>query len=204
MSASHGEWPLAGVSRDRLMEGRVARTLADLGLDRPQVALVAGALRLAMEPRIERLGDPQHPDFLHPGRTVLILAVDAGVRDPLALAAGGLAESEHPRLRVPADRIRAELGDPVVAWLAGVPLPGAGLAEALITAPREVCLVALAERLDHCRHAKFWSETAAQERIHGEAVTIYGPVAERTDEALARRFRHWSEAFGRRLSRGPA
>jgi (p)ppGpp synthase/HD superfamily hydrolase len=183
------------------MEGRVARTLADMGLAAHEIVRVTGAHRLAMEPRRERLLDPHHPDFLHPGRTVLVLALDAQVRDPLALAAGALVESERADLRVPAERIRAELGAPLADWVGEVPLPGEGVAEALLTAPRLVCLVALAERLDHCRHAKFWSDRAAQERIHAQAVGVYGPVAERADEALARRFAHWSEAFEKTLSR---
>jgi (p)ppGpp synthase/HD superfamily hydrolase len=187
--------------RDRLMEGRVTRTLADLGLAAHEIVRVAAAHRLAMEPRRERLVDPQHPDFLHPGRTVLILAVDAGVRDPLALGAGALLESERPELRVPAERVQAELGAALADWVGGVPLPGEGVAEALITAPPLVQMVALAERLDHCRHAKFWPDRAAQERILAEAVSVYGPVAERADDALARRFAHWSEAFGRALAR---
>jgi (p)ppGpp synthase/HD superfamily hydrolase len=180
------------------MEGRLARTLEDLGLRAHDVARVTAAHRLAMEPRWTVLRDPHHPDFLHPGRTVLILALDAAVREPLALAAGALVESERSEMRVTPERIRAELGAEVAEQVASVPLPGEGLTEALIMAPRSLCLVALAERLDQCRHAKFWSDRAGQERIHGEALTIYGPVAERTDEALARRFRHWSEAFGRR------
>src|SRR5688572_22580342 len=148
------------------MEGRVARTLSEMGIAAEGVTLVQAAHRLAMEPRRERLGDPHHPDFLHPGRTVLILAVDASVRDPLALAAGALVESERSDLRVGSDRIRGELGAPLADQVAAVPLPGSGLAEALVTAERGVCLVALAERLDHCRHAKFWPERANRERIH--------------------------------------
>jgi (p)ppGpp synthase/HD superfamily hydrolase len=185
-------------SRDRLMEGRVGRTLEDMALGTADVALVQAAHRLAMEPRRDRLGDPHHPDFLHPGRTVLILAVDAGVRDPVALAAGALLESERADLRVPAERIAAELGPALADWVASVPLPGGDVAEALVTAPTTVRMVALAERLDHCRHAKFWPDRADQDRIHDEAMAVYGPIAERTDEALARRFAHWSEAFGRR------
>jgi len=99
---------------------------------------------------------------------------------------------------VPGGRIAAELGPALADWVASVPLPGVDVAEALVTAPEAVRMVALAERLDHCRHAKFWPERADQDRIHGEAMAVYGPVAERTDEALARRFAHWSEAFGRR------
>src|SRR5687768_3037263 len=158
------------------MEGRVARTLVEMGIDAEGVALVQAAHRLAMEPRRERLGDSHHPDFLHPGRTVLILAVDAGVRDPVALAAGALLESERADLRVPGGRIAAELGPALADWVASVPLPGVDVAEALVTAPEAVRMVALAERLDHCRHAKFWPERADQDRIHGEAMAVYGPV----------------------------
>ena len=188
------------LTRDGAMEGRVCRTLAELGLAPDEVALVRGAHRLAMEPRRARLGE-HDPDFLHPGRTVLVLALDAGVRDPLALAAAALVESEWPELCVPLERIGAELGEPLARWVASVPLSGEGAVEALVTAPTEVCLVALAERLDHCRHAKFWSERGAQERILEEAERVYAPLAERTDEVLARRFAHWSGAFARTLAR---
>ncbi len=190
-----------GVSRDRAMEGRVGRTLEDMGLRTDDVALVRTALRLAMEPRRERLSDARHPDFLHPGRTVLILSVDASVRDPLALAAGALLESERADLRVGQARIADQIGESLAAWVAAVPLPGDRLAEDLVTAPRAVCLVALAERLDQCRHARFWLDGDAKARALAEAVGVYGPVALRVDDALARRFSHWSRAFARTLDR---
>ena len=192
------------VERDRAMEARVARTLEDAGLAAADVERVRAAHRLAMAPRRERLGDPHHPDFLHPGRTVLVLVLDTGFRDPVGLAAAALLESEDAELRVPEGRVRAELGDDVAGWLAAVPLPGEGASEALVLAPEGVRLVALAERLDHCRHVRFRSDRRTQERFLEEAVTVYGPVAERTHLALARRFAHWAGAFARTLERaGP-
>lgn len=188
--------------RDDLMAGRIAATLEEAGFAREGLDLVGAAHRLAMEPRRRALSDDHHPDFLHPGRTVLVLLLDTALRDAGALAAAALVESQHPDLRVPDADIRSRLGTEVAARVAAVPLPEAGgLAEALVTADPEVRLVALAERLDHCRHARFWPDRQAQEEIHHQAETVYGPVAERTDERLARRFAHWSGAFARTLAR---
>ena len=186
------------VSRDQAMEGRVARTLEDAGLGPADIARVVVAHRLAMEPRRARL-DPHHPDFLHPGRGVLILVLDTPFRDPPSLAAVCLVESERPELRVSSDDIAAALGTDVADVVRAVPLEEDGLAEALVTASEEVRMVALAERLDQCRHAKFWTDRAAQQRILGQAEALFGPLAERTDPALARRFAHWTEAFRRSL-----
>jgi (p)ppGpp synthase/HD superfamily hydrolase len=190
------------VTRDRAMEGRVARTVEDAGLAPDAVALVVAAHRLAMGPRLDRILDPHDPDFLHPGRTALILLLDTQLRDPVALAAAALVESERDELRVGRDAIEDTLGDAVGVFVGSVPISEEGLVEALVTAPEAVRTVALAERLDHCRHAKFWVDRDAQVRIHDQAETVFGPVAERTDPALARRFAHWAEAFGRTLARG--
>ena len=183
------------------MEARIARTLEDAGADADAVALVVGAHRLAMTRRAVAFADPHHPDFLHPGRTALILLLDTPLRDPVALAAASLVESERPALRVEVEEIRGELGDGVAEFVREVPLEEDRLVEALVVASEEVRLVALAERLDHCRHAKFWKDRAAQERIHRQAETVFGPLAERTDATLARRFAHWSQAFARTLAR---
>ena len=188
-------------TRDGAMEVRVARALEDRAAPPAGIERVRAALRLAMEPRRALLRDPQHPEFLHPGRTGLVLILDAELWDPLALAAAALVESERPELRVPLERIRAGLGPEVAARVRAVPLPGEGAAEALLTAPREAALVALAERLDHCRHARFWPDPAARRRILAEAEAVYGPIAERVDRTLARRYRHWAGAFARSLAR---
>ena len=189
------------ITRDQAMEARVGRTLEDEGWPVADIGRVRAAHRLAMTPRIERLVDPHHPDFLHPGRTVLILILDAGFRDLAGLAAAALVESEREDLRVDRSVIRDALGPEVADWVAAVPLDPEGLAEALVTAGKGVRTVALAERLDHCRHAKFWPDREARVRILEQAETTFGPVAERTDPALARRFVRWSGAFVRTLRR---
>ena len=198
---------VSDVARGRTMEARVGRTLEEAGLAVSDVSLVRAAHRLAMGLRREHLPDPRHPDFLHPGRTVLILVADSGFCDAIGLAAAALVDSERAELRVRPSRIRHAVGDEVSEWVQSVPLPGAALAEELLSARIPVQVVALAERLDQCRHAKFWSDNAARSRVHEEVETIYGPIAERTDPGLARRFAHWSRAFSRTLERevgGPA
>lgn len=152
-----------------------------------------------MQPRAERLPET-HPDFLHPGRTVLILLLDAGVTDPVLLAAGGLAETLHPGLAAPRDTAAAPR---VRALLDQVPTPaheGERLLEALLAASEPVRLIALAERLDHMRHlhlhpAEDWAT------LYRETRATYLPVAERTHPTLARRFRWWCDMFVRRYLR---
>lgn len=183
------------------MEARIARTLEDQGLSAHAVALVVEAHRLAMGPRLEHLRQDHHPEFLHPGRTVLVLLLDTPYRDPVGLAAAALTESERRELRVGPVSVRAALGDEVADFVESVPVADERLVEALLDAPEEVRLVALAERLDHCRHAKFWSDRAEQARLLDQAERIFAPLAERTDPTLARRFSHWAGAFTRALAR---
>jgi hypothetical protein len=133
--------------------------------------------------------------------------VDSGFCDPIGLAAAACVDSERAELRADPSHIRHAIGDEVAEWVRSVPLPGAVLAEALLSAPVPVQIVALAERLDQYRHAKFWTDHMARTRVHEEVETIYGPIAERTDPVLARRFAHWSQTFSRALERdvaGPA
>jgi (p)ppGpp synthase/HD superfamily hydrolase len=183
------------------MEERVARTLEDARVPAEDAGSVVRAHHLAMSVRVPRLSDEHRPDVLHPGRVGLILLLGTGFRDPVGLAAACLIDSERADLRVPLGQVRERLGDEVARFVEAVPLENEDLAEALVVADPEIRLVALAERLDQCRHAKFWPDAAAQRRIHEQADAILGPVAERTDPVLARRFRHWTEAFGRTLRR---
>src|SRR3990172_7243721 len=77
-----------------------------------------------------------------------------------------------------------------------------GLSRAHALAPDPVRLVALAERLDHLRHAHL--RDAGHEwraLVHAEAEAIYLPVAMRTHPRLTQRYQHWCSAFGRRLER---
>lgn len=183
------------------MARRLVRTAEEMAVDEPGRRLLERAHALAMEPRRERLPDDHHPDYLHPGRSALVLLLDArhGVAETLAAAA--LVESEHPELRVSADRIHEVLGPEVVDRVERVPLRGSDpdrLLEDLVAADRDTRLAALAERLDHLRHAHLRESVEERRQAHEEARAIYRPVAHRTDPMLARRYDWWCRMFGRR------
>jgi len=191
--------------RGTAMASSVARAARSFGVGPPGVALLARAHALAMAPRVRAFGhDDHHPLYLHPGRTVLILLRDVGVTDPVVLAAAALTESEDAELRIGPAEVRGAVGDQVADLVRAVPLPGAEtLAEALVTAEEPVRLVALAERLDHARHAHLREADQAWRRtLHDEVGAVYLPVAERTHPRLAQRYRHWWRVFGKRLERG--
>lgn len=209
------------VDRGSAMAASIVRTCRSHGVDPAVVDVLSQAHALAMAPRVKRLADEDHPLFLHPGRTVLVLLRDAGVTDGVVLAAAALAESEDEELRVDVGTLtggdgRADaeggasaLPPDVVELARAVPPAGSeGLAEALVVADEAVRLIALAERLDHLRHAHLrgseqwpgWGGGADwRARVHGEAVAVYAPVAERTNEGLAGRYRYWCRMFERRF-----
>lgn len=188
------------------MAASLVRAARHYGVAADGIPLLSAAHALAMAPRVATLTNQRHPSYLHPGHTALILLRDAGVVDAVVLAAAALTESEDADLRIPLERIRAEAGDEVADLVNAVPLPGGDeLTEALVVASEAVRLVALAERLDHARHAHMREADDAWRRaIHEQAMRVYLPVAERTHAKLAGRFRHWGEAFERRLARGPS
>jgi mRNA-degrading endonuclease toxin of MazEF toxin-antitoxin module len=191
--------------RGTAMAASLARAARSFGVPPPGIALLAEAHALAMGPRAHALGhDDHHPLYLHPGRTVLILLRDAGVTDPVVLAGAALTESEDPAFRIPLDRVRGTAGPGVADLVGGVPMPGTEtLAEVLVTADEPVRLVALAERLDHARHAHLRETDEAWRRaLHEEVGAVYLPIAERTHPRLAQRYRHWWRVFGRRLGEG--
>ncbi len=182
------------------MAARVDRELDEAGGSGEARRLLDRALSLAMKPRHGL--DDHHPDYLHPARSALILLRDAGVREGRVLSAAAVAESERPELRAAPEAISAALGPEVAALAAAVPVPGSeGLAEVLVTADEATRLVALAERLDHLRHAHLRDDRDAawRGRVHAEAEAVYGPVAERTHPGLARRYRAWLKGFRKRL-----
>jgi (p)ppGpp synthase/HD superfamily hydrolase len=185
------------------MAASVARAATSLGVTPAGIVRLDRAHALAMEVRAERMADEHHPLYLHPGRTVLVLLRDVGVTDPVVLCAAALVESEDDSVRPSAQRIRREVGDDVGDLAASVPLPGSHtLVEDLVTGSERVRLVALAERLDHVRHAHLVDAPAEWRRaVHAQAEAAYLPVAERTHARLADRYRHWCAAFARRLER---
>jgi (p)ppGpp synthase/HD superfamily hydrolase len=186
--------------RAEAMARRIARAAERAGLAEAERSLLDRAFRLAMEPRRRRLADDHDPDFLHPGRTVLILLEDVGCRDPLILAAAAVCETLRPELAAPAAAIRDALGLAVHSLVAGVPVPdfaGDELLEQLVVGDHAARLIALAERLDHARHLHLRPQ-AEWAAFHGVTCEVYLPVALRTDPTLARRFRWWSAMFERR------
>ncbi|MGD2070983.1 MAG: hypothetical protein PVI57_20105 [Gemmatimonadota bacterium] len=171
----------------------------------------------AMEPRRAALADPRHPDFLHPGRSALILLLDGGVTAVDALAATVVLDTARPGLAPPDDVVervaaaaapdetpadgldRVATARAALGLRRAVPRPDAtDLTEALVVAPEPVRLVALAERLDHLRHAHLRGDPGAARRALGQAFEVYLPVAERTHPVLARRYASWCRTFARR------
>lgn len=94
----------AGTSpRADRMADRIGRAALRAGVPTHAVAVLEEGFRAAIAPRQagpHALGSDQHPDFLHPGRSVLILLQDLRETDPGVLIVGALAESRNPRLRV--------------------------------------------------------------------------------------------------------
>lgn len=182
------------------MARSLARAVRGQGVPDAGVARVEEAHGLAMEPRVRALRDDHHPAYLHPGRSALILLRDASVTAVPVLAAACLVETRDPELRVAPERIGSAVGPDVEELVAAAPPPGAeGLAEALVVAPEEVRLVALAEHLDHLRHLHVRGpEPDWPERLD-EVEAVWLPVAERTHARLATRYRHWARIFRRRV-----
>lgn len=192
---------MGGEDRGAAMAASVVRAARTLGVGLDGLARLSRAHALAMEPRVAALDDDHHPLFLHPGRSLLVLLRDVGCGDVTLLAAAALAESEDAPFRVQHDSIRAAVGGDAAELVAALPISGdEDLAERLVTAPEPVRLVALAERLDHLRHAHLREADARWRRsVHDEAEAVYRPVAHRTHARLAQRYDHWCRTFARRL-----
>lgn len=183
------------------MAGSVERFARAAGLAHDGVDLVGRAYALAMEPR--RVLDQHDPAFLHPGRTVLVLLQDVGPLAAEVLAAAAVHESEEARFRLDAADVRRELGDDVADMSASLPLPtDEDLVERLVSLDLGARLAALAERLDHIRHAHLRDDPAWWRVLRDEVTAAWAPVAERTHPRLADRYRAWLRAISRRLPPG--
>jgi hypothetical protein len=186
---------------------RVVRTARQVGVSDEGLSLLELACRTALARRAERLDDDHDPHYLHSGRTVLILLLDTGELNPVLLAAAALTESQRPELRVPDEAVRGRCPDALGQRLdealrlrAEIPSSDEDdLLERLVTAGEAVRRVALAERLDHARHAHMWLEGPAESALLDEVDRVWLPVAVRTHERLARRLDHWGRATRRRL-----
>ncbi|MEJ2540567.1 MAG: hypothetical protein P8188_11455 [Gemmatimonadota bacterium] len=186
--------PVFSGERATQMAGRLHRTAVRRGVSDP--GLVTEAFRWAMQPRQARLDDDHDPRFLHPGRTALILMDDAGITDPVTLAAAVFAETEAPELAWSPETVPGASDprlDEALTLARAIPLPkdDEGLTEALVTARDPIAVVALAEYLDQLRHLRAWASPETI-RARGEtAARVLVPVAGRVDPALERRLGWW-------------
>jgi len=190
---------VTNVDRAEAMAASVERFVRAAGLGSGAVDLVGRAFALAMEPR--RVLDEHDPAFLHPGRSILILLQDVGPLAPEVLAAAAVHESEEPSFRLEADAVRRELGDAVAGMVTSLPHPhDEDLVERLVTLDEGARLAALAERLDHVRHAHLREDRARWLALRDEVSGAWAPVAERTHPRLADRYRAWLRAISRKLA----
>ena len=185
--------------------GEMARSLSAalrrLDFEEDEVAAVARAHQLAMEPRVARLGDDHHPAFLHPGRTALILLHDVGKVDVTVLVLAALHESQDAELRLPPPVVEAALGTAAVTAISAIPRPGEErLVESLVTLGPGSALAALAERLDHLRHLHLREDTIdSWADTHAEVLGAWLPFAQRVHAQLAKRYAHWAKTFVKRI-----
>ncbi|WP_405282904.1 hypothetical protein V3331_13955 [Gaopeijia maritima] len=175
----------------RLDEGAAERGVDEVG--RQRIARIHDA---AMELRRGAGVGQHHRDYLHPGRSALILLIDLGEADATTLCAAIAFDSERadwiPRAAVADDRDLA-------MRVAELPPAGADdLAERLVVADEAVRRAALAERLDQLRHAHLWPDLEARRRAHAEAEAVYAPIARRTHPVFARRYDWWCGMFATR------
>ncbi len=185
------------MSRWELMAKRVQRTAAAAGVDRQGRELIGAAIQAAMAPRLAVIDDDHDPDYLHPGRSAVILLDDVGLADPVALSAACLLDTRRNDLEAPDREVTEQVSPAVTAFRNVVPRSGSvTLLEDLLASEPDVVLVALAERLDQVRHAHMWGDLAEARAAHQEASEVYLKMAERTHARLAARYTHWCRAFG--------
>ena len=182
-----------------MMADRVDRTAVVVGVDRLGRDLIRKAIEAAMARRLVLIDDDHDPDYLHPGRTAVVLLDDVGLADPVALAAASVLDTRRDDLAPPDDEVTERVSAAVTAFRRAVPRSGSDtLLEDLLASEHDVVLVALAERLDQVRHAHMWGDLGEARTAHQEASEIYLKMAERAHSRLAARYTQWCRAFGER------
>jgi hypothetical protein len=149
------------------------------------------------------LSSEDHPAYLHPGRVLLILMDDLEVSDSHLLPVGMLTESRDRELRLSEVEVREVLKEwdgafelwknlPFIDW--GVSASAdtdVVLLEELVIASPEVQRVAMAEALDHLRHAHLWESQPERLRAANLARGVFEPLAPRVHPTLERRLAWW-------------
>jgi len=181
------------------MADRIDRTAAGVGVDRLGRDLIGKALEAAMSPRLAAIDDDHDPDYLHPGRTALVLLDDVRLADPVALAAACLLDTRRDDLEPSDPEVTERVSPAVTAFRNAVPRSrSVTLLEDLLASERDHILVALAERLDQIRHAHLWGDLSEARVAHQEVSEVYLKMAERTHARLAARYTSWCRHFGER------
>ena len=185
------------MSRWEQMADRVDRTAYAAGVDRSGRDLIGTAIEAARAPRLAVIDDDHDPDYLHPGRTAVVLLDDVGLAYPVALAAACVLDTRRNDLEPPDREVTEHVSAAVTAFRSAVPRPGSvTLLEDLLASEPEVVLVALAERLDQVRHAHLWGDLSEARAVYQEASEVYLKIAERTHARLAARYASWCRSFG--------
>jgi hypothetical protein len=201
------------------MATRLEKTLGGLGLPAEAIHPIlvahgeAGVHREAFLPP-----DEDHPDWLHPGRTLLVLVEDGQIRttETLVLACG--LDQHHPN-RIPETTLRAlrDEGFPLLPgglggraeYPSAMGLNGetaedaeADWMEAALALSPALLTLLVAEGLDQVRHLHLESPSDARTLAVRRGVTLFAPLADRIGGTLARRFRWWTRRVAPALA-GP-
>ena len=111
-------------TRWELMSARVERTARAAGVDGSGRDLIRSAIETAMAPRLATIEDDHDHDYLHPGRTVVVLLDDVGLYDPVALAAACLLDTRRLELEAPDRDVSDHVSPAVTAFRNAVPRSG--------------------------------------------------------------------------------
>jgi len=188
------------------MGDRVVRAAEPLGVPMDGLLLLKAAHDLAMDTRQGIIADDHDPRFLHPGRSALVAMEDGGVMNAEALAAVMVTDSWSPELAPEPGAVAASLGMEVAGRSAEIPTIGnrapAHVLEDLLELGTEAAILALAEQLDHLRHAHLDTTERIRRRYHGMGCEAYRLAAQRSgSEVLVRRYAYWCRTFPERFLR---
>lgn len=191
---------MSGGSRASAMAERVMASSRRTGIDGAAALRGRALFERVVDYRLAAVSDEHDPDYLHPGRTALILLDDLHTRDATCIAAGIALDSVQPG-RNPDAELLIAWGEPDAAALLhelGLGAEDDERVEALVAASEHARTVALAERLDHARHLHL-RDAREWRAFHDLIVQLYLPLAARTNPVLERRYQWWSRMFARRF-----
>jgi len=189
------------------MTARIERALEGHGLPRGDREAVlhahgeAGVFREGFLPP-----DEDHPDWLHPGRTLLVLLDDGGVRDPELLKLGAGLDQREPVWIPAATRRALDAAEfPILPEGFGGevhPEDESLWLEAALLLDSDLLTLMVAEGLDLVRHLHLLPPSPIRSRAVHRGVNLLAPLAYRVGGTLERRFRWWSRRVAPTLA-GP-